>query len=98
MTAMLAGRQPTIFGDGRQSRDFTFSTTWSTATCGRRSPGRGRKVLNVANGRNTLLDLISTLNRLSGNEDRADLRCRARIGDVRESLADISEARRAFEL
>ncbi|HEY2894978.1 MAG TPA: SDR family oxidoreductase [Pirellulales bacterium] len=96
ITALLSGRQPTVYGDGRQSRDFTYignvvqgnllaADVDATQVSGR--------TLNVANGRSTsLLELIAALNRLLGT-NVSPIHAPPRVGDVRESLADITQAR-----
>ena len=96
ITAMLAGRRPTVYGDGGQSRDFTFvdnvvqGNLLAADADARLVSGR---VFNVANGRSTsLLQLIDQLNELLGTKIKP-VHEEARIGDVRESLADITQAR-----
>jgi UDP-glucose 4-epimerase len=96
ITAMLAGRRPTIFGDGHQSRDFTYianvvhGNLLAADTDAKNVSGR---VFNVANGRSTsLLELLELLNRLLGTKIEP-VHADARVGDVRESLADITQAR-----
>ncbi len=95
ITAILAGRRPTIFGDGSQSRDFTFvSDVVQGNLLAADAPATASgKVFNLANGRSsTLLDLIAAINQLLGLRIEPVL-APARVGDVRESLADISLAR-----
>jgi UDP-glucose 4-epimerase len=96
ITAMLAGKQPTIYGDGHQSRDFTYVSNvvhgnlLAADAEAKRVAGR---TLNVANGRSTsLLELIAILNTLLGTQIQP-LHAPSRVGDVRESLADITQAR-----
>lgn len=96
ITAMLAGKQPTIYGDGHQSRDFTYvanvvqGNLLAADADARLVAGRS---LNVANGRSTsLLELIAILNELLGTKIQP-VHAAARVGDVRESLADITQAR-----
>ena len=94
VTAMLAGRQPTVFGDGYQSRDFTYIDNVVAgnlaAAEAAEAPGR---VFNVACGQQfTLLDLIASINRALGTSIEPIFEA-PRTGDVRESLADISAAR-----
>ncbi len=96
ITAMLAGKQPTIYGDGRQSRDFTFISNvvhgnlLAADADARLVAGR---TFNVANGRSTdLLQLVAQLNRLLGTSIEP-IHEPPRAGDVRESLADITQAR-----
>jgi len=94
ISAMLAGRRPTIFGDGLQSRDFTFVANVVHANLlAARAPNVSGRVFNAANGRSTnLLELIVLLNRLLGT-DIKPVHADPRPGDVRESLADITQAR-----
>ena len=94
VTAMLAGRQPTIFGDGSQSRDFTYveNIVQGNLLAADAANVAGR-LLNVACGRQTdLLELVASINRVLGTsiEPRFDA---PRAGDVKESLADITAAR-----
>jgi len=98
ITAMLAGRQPTIYGDGHQSRDFTYvANVVHGNLLAADAQGVSGRTINVANGRSTsLLELISLLNRLLGTEVKP-MHGPPRIGDVRESLADISVARKLLE-
>jgi UDP-glucose 4-epimerase len=94
VTAMLAGRRPTVYGDGSQSRDFTYienvvQGNLAAAT----APGVAGRVFNVACGQQfSLLDLIASINRVLGANIEPEFED-WRTGDVRESLADISEAR-----
>ena len=95
ITAMLGGRQPVIFGDGRQSRDFVFvaNVVHANLLAADAANVSGR-VFNVANGRGTdLLTLLDLLNRLLGMNVQPHHDA-PRLGDVRESLADISLARK----
>jgi UDP-glucose 4-epimerase len=96
ITAMLRGKQPTIYGDGLQSRDFTYvanvvhGNLLAADADARLVSGR---TFNVANGRSTdLLELIAALNQLLGTA-LAPVHAPPRVGDVRESLADITQAR-----
>jgi UDP-glucose 4-epimerase len=93
ISAILAGRQPVVFGDGLQSRDFSFVANVVQANLlAADSPAAVGQTINVADGRAiTLLELLETLNRLLGTrvEPRFDP---PRPGDVRHSLADISLA------
>jgi UDP-glucose 4-epimerase len=95
ITAMLSGSQPTIFGDGRQSRDFSFVANVVRANLlAADAPGVAGRVFNIANGKNTdLLTLVEILNRLLGTSVEPR-HAPARVGDVRESLADITQARK----
>jgi UDP-glucose 4-epimerase len=94
ITAMLAGRSPVVYGDGQQSRDFTYVANVVHANLlAADAQGIGGRVFNVANGRTTsLLELIAALNRLLGTNVQAE-HAPPRAGDIRESLADITQAR-----
>jgi UDP-glucose 4-epimerase len=96
VTRMLRGVQPVVFGDGRQSRDFVYIDDVAAANVlagfadAQRVSG---KCFNVACGRQTnLLELIAALNGALGTQIEPDFQP-PRAGDVRESLADISQAR-----
>jgi UDP-glucose 4-epimerase len=93
--ALTAGRSPTVFGDGLQSRDFTYVTDVVQAiTRAAEAPGVSGQVYNVGTGRSTtVLDLIAALNRLLGTRVEPK-HAPPRAGDVRHSRADISRTRR----
>ena len=94
LTAMLSGDPPQVFGDGLQSRDFTFVTNVVHGNLlAADAVGAAGQTLNIADGRQTnLLQLIRLLNEQLGINIQPD-HLPARPGDVRESLADISQAR-----
>ena len=98
VTAMLAGRRPVIYGDGQQSRDFTFvGNVVQGNLLAADAPNVSGRTFNLANGRSTtLLALIGLLNEYLGTRVEPTFES-PRVGDVRESLADISEARRALK-
>jgi UDP-glucose 4-epimerase len=91
---MMAGQTPTIFGDGLQSRDFTFVGNAVKANLlAATTPEIAGKVFNIACGtRYSLRDLVDRLNGILGTSLSA-LHGSARLGDVKHSLADISSAR-----
>jgi UDP-glucose 4-epimerase len=95
ITALLAGKQPVIYGDGLQSRDFTFVANVAKANLlAADAPGVSGRTINAANGRATdLLTLLDQLNRLLGTNVKPRFEA-PRPGDVRESLADIALARK----
>jgi UDP-glucose 4-epimerase len=95
ITAMLAGRQPTVYGDGQQSRDFSYVDNIVHANLlAADAPDVAGRVFNIADGRSvSLLQLISALNRLLGTNVQP-LHAPPRVGDIRESMADITQARR----
>lgn len=94
ITIMLRGERPTIYGDGLQSRDFTYVSNNVTANllaC--EAPGIGGEVFNIACGeRFSLLDLVETLNGILGTAIEPILEAE-RPGDVKHSQAEISKAR-----
>ncbi len=95
VTALLAGRRPVIYGDGLQSRDFTYVANVIEANR-RALEARGLRgqAVNVATGeRTTLRTLLAVLARDIGRKPVAKL-AKARPGDIRHSLADIGAARR----
>jgi nucleoside-diphosphate-sugar epimerase len=94
--ALLAGRSPTVHGDGRQSRDFTYVSN-VVAACLRAAEAPATacsgNVYNIACGReHSLLDLLSTLGAILGVDPRP-VHVDPRPGDVRHSRADITRAR-----
>ncbi|HCK40586.1 MAG TPA: LPS biosynthesis protein WbpP [Planctomycetaceae bacterium] len=94
VTRMLAGENPTVYGDGHQSRDFTYiDNVVAGNLAAADAPEASGKVLNVACGSQySLLDLLASINQVLGTQIEAKF-AEARVGDVRESLADISAAR-----
>jgi UDP-glucose 4-epimerase len=94
ITEMLAGRRPTIFGDGRQSRDFTYiDNVVQGNLLAAEAPAAVGRTVNVACGQSyDLLELIAGINRVLGADIQPNFEP-PRAGDVRESLADISLAR-----
>jgi UDP-glucose 4-epimerase len=94
ITAMLAGRPPTIFGDGKQSRDFTYVRDVVEANLqALRAPRAPGAVMNLACGeRHTLLQLVDLLNHILGT-DFESIFASARPGDVRHSHASTLLAR-----
>jgi nucleoside-diphosphate-sugar epimerase len=95
ITEMLAGRSPAIFGDGTQSRDFTFidNVVEANLLAGRASAKAvSGKVYNVACGNSaSLLDVYGMLQRITGFPGSPRFQ-ESRIRDVRNSLADIRAA------
>jgi UDP-glucose 4-epimerase len=93
LRAMLDGQRPVIYGDGRQSRDFTFVADVVQANLlAAAAPRVAGKVYNIACGRRaSLLGLVDRINSLLGMSIRP-VHQGARPGDVRHSQADISRA------
>jgi nucleoside-diphosphate-sugar epimerase len=95
IAALLGGEQPVIYGDGEQSRDFTYIDNVVDANLKAAESARAvGQVINIANGeRITLNELLRELKSLTERPDVvADFR-EPRAGDVKHSLADISRAR-----
>jgi nucleoside-diphosphate-sugar epimerase len=92
--ALAAGRAPTIYGDGRQTRDFTFVADVVRAVlrcC--EAPNIAGEVINVAGGnRISLLELVRSLQVLLHTEVEPVFGPE-RTGDVHDSQADIYKAR-----
>jgi UDP-glucose 4-epimerase len=93
ITTMLRGEHPVIFGDGEQSRDFTYvSNVVSANLQACRSPKAAGRVYNVACGtRITLKEVVRELNRILGT-NLDPVFAPPRAGDIRHSMADIHRA------
>ncbi|MCB0208526.1 MAG: SDR family oxidoreductase [Anaerolineae bacterium] len=93
--SLLAGRSPTIYGDGRQSRDFTFvSNNVEANLLATTAPNVSGQVFNIACGnRFSLLDLVNGLNEIIGTTIEPTFNT-ARSADVKHSLADIRLAQK----
>jgi nucleoside-diphosphate-sugar epimerase len=92
-TALLSGRQPTIYGDGEQTRDFTYVANVVDGVlraCDAKSVAG--EVINVATGaRVSLNTLLGVMNGIVGTRVQAIFK-EPRAGDVTDSQADISKA------
>lgn len=97
ITALLEGRQPVIYGDGEQTRDFTFIKNvvhGNLLAAAAPAADVAGKTFNVANGKTISLNqMLAQLNELLGTDVQPNFED-ARVGDVRDSLADISGARK----
>jgi UDP-glucose 4-epimerase len=92
-SAAVAGNPPTIYGDGNQTRDFTYVENAVQANLraadAERAPG---SVINIAAGERTSInDLWLGIREIVGTDGEARYEA-ARAGDVRDSLADLSRA------
>ena len=96
--AILKRETPVIFGDGKQSRDFTFiSNVVHANLLALEAPGLKGQTVNIATSKaHTLNELLATLARLSGRKVEARHEA-ARNGDIRHSLADTSAARKLLK-
>ena len=94
-TAALAGEPPVIYGDGEQTRDFTFIENVVLANrlaCTAPEPAWGR-AMNIAGGRRiSLIDLCGRIAALCGQPQLKPRHEASRPGDVRHSLADVALA------
>lgn len=92
--AMLRGERPRIFGDGLQSRDFTYvANVVKGNLLAAEVPAASGKTFNVAcGGQLSLIELVAAINRVLGTKIEPIFEP-PRAGDVRDSRADISLAR-----
>jgi len=95
ISVLLNNQQPVIYGDGEQSRDFTFIDNVIDANLKAANASRGfGSVMNVATGeRITLNQLLDEVKAIVGKPEVKAEYQQPRVGDVRHSLADISRAR-----
>ena len=93
--ALVEGRQPTIYGDGEQTRDFTYvANVVDGVLRACTAPDASGEVINVATGgRISLNTLFNVVKGLTG-ADVTPIYAEPRAGDVRDSQADIGKARR----
>jgi UDP-glucose 4-epimerase len=93
---MAQGRRPIIYGDGTQTRDFTYvanALAANLAALEYPQPLEGA-VFNVGTGRRiSLLDLVAAINKVLGTDLKPEFRP-ARVGDVRDSQASLEQIRR----
>jgi len=91
---LLSGNNPPVFGNGKQSRDFTYIDNVVAANlCAAKATGVAGRVFNIANGvDHTILQLVDELNAIIGTNIKA-VHYPARAGDVFKSQADITAAR-----
>ncbi|MFH1590535.1 MAG: SDR family oxidoreductase [archaeon] len=92
---MLKNESPTIYGDGETSRDFSFIQNVIDANilAMKAAPDACGKVFNIATGhRISLNDLVGLMNKILGKDIKPRYEDE-RAGDVKHSLADISQAR-----
>ena len=92
ITAILNDESPVIYGDGEQSRDFTFVKNVVDAnilSCESKKTG----VFNIACGRRiTINQLVDYINEIAGKDIKAK-HTNLRLGDIKHSLADVSKAK-----
>ncbi|MEO8434146.1 MAG: SDR family oxidoreductase [Pyrinomonadaceae bacterium] len=99
ISALMSGERPMIYGDGEQSRDFTYVSNVVDANLRAAETTRGiGEVINIANGeRITLNQLLEELKSLTGRETVEASYQQPRSGDVLHSVADISRAGRFLD-
>jgi nucleoside-diphosphate-sugar epimerase len=97
ITDFLDGRPPVIYGDGEQSRDFTFVENVVEANMlAAEADGAAGHVFNIACGeRVSVNQLVEELRSITGQDLEPDFQP-PRLGEVRHSVADVALARRAL--
>ena len=97
-SALISREAPVIFGDGRQSRDFTYIANVVHANLlALEASGLRGQCVNVATSRaHTLNDVLKTLSGFAGRKVKAKYEA-ARVGDIRHSLADTKAARKLLK-
>jgi nucleoside-diphosphate-sugar epimerase len=95
ITALLSGTPPTIYGDGEQTRDFTYvANVVDGVLKAAVAPGASGESINVATAHSISLNqLFATLRTILGVQ-LEPIYTASRAGDVRDSLADLDKARR----
>lgn len=98
VTSMLNDQPPTIYGDGEQTRDFTFVQNVVDANlAAAQREGLAGQVFNVATGNAYSINyVIAQINRILGKQIQPK-HVSDRAGDVKHSLADISLARNLLQ-
>ena len=91
--ALAEGREITLYGDGSQTRDFTYVDDIVSGSLAALDGGRAGEVYNVGGGhRERLADVIRVMEEVAGRKARV-VRHEAQKGDVPDTLADIGKAR-----
>ena len=93
--ALEKGEAPVIYGDGKQTRDFTYVANAVDANLlAAEAPRASGKVFNIANGKSiSINELLETLKRLTGRTEVKAQYDEARVGDVKDSLASLDAAK-----
>ncbi|HKV38772.1 MAG TPA: SDR family oxidoreductase [Blastocatellia bacterium] len=94
VTSLLQGRAPVIYGDGLQSRDFTYidNVVEANLLASEASAASGHYVNIACGGRYNLLELLGTIKEITGSQ-LDPVHEPSRAGDVRDSQASIEAAR-----
>jgi nucleoside-diphosphate-sugar epimerase len=96
VSRILAGEAPVVYGDGEQTRDFVAvqNVVQANLGAGQASAVAAGKAYNIGCGeRISLNELLRVINRLAGRNIQAEY-LPVRAGDIRDSVADITAARR----
>ena len=98
IVCLLREQSPPVYGDGTQSRDFTYVDNVVEGTIlASQTPGVSGESFNIALGEeHTVLELLNELNSIMGLSIAADFQP-SRAGDVRRTLADPSKAQRLLK-
>lgn len=97
LKSALTGEPFPMYGDGRQTRDFTFIGDAVAATIAAAESGRPGAVYNIGGGsRVSMLDVIATIESMTDTELRLEHRPTQK-GDMRDTYADTSAARRDLD-
>ncbi len=99
---VLNNKPPVIYGDGKQTRDFTFIKDVVRANILSSESGKARGMINVAGGKRiTINELAEKIIDLTGKKEKVKVKeklkpiyTEPRPGDIRHSLADISKAKK----
>jgi UDP-glucose 4-epimerase len=93
---LIAGERPTIYGDGRQTRDYTYVADVVGANIAAASHPEARGVYNVGTGREaSVLEVLAALRRAAGlgDDDLQPEYAPARLGELQRSALDVGRAR-----
>lgn len=93
---MLKNKQPPVFGDGNQKRDFTFVANIVSANLKAMNADINGETVNAANGKPvTILNLVDELNKIIGSKIKPVFE-QERKGDIKNSYADNSLAKKVI--
>jgi UDP-glucose 4-epimerase len=93
---LIAGEQPTIYGDGRQTRDYTYVADVVAANLAAASHPEAHGVYNAGTGReSSVLEVLAALRRAAGlgDDDLQPEFAPARLGELQRSALDVTRAR-----
>ena len=94
---MLKGERPTIYGDGEQTRDFTFVADAVTATVAAGRQGIPGRVYNIGGGsRVSVNQVLEMIGRVAGRQPTIVVDAEQK-GDMRHTFADTTLARRDLD-